>query len=279
MPLDLTNPPFQRPAPHLRDDESLSSLGTSSVIATTARPRAGGLLDASLKLENMLLEEFNYASTTAYQAMEDRARFFNLYLVLVGILASGLGAAYQIGGEVRTYLFTLSIILLIGIGLLGTVFFLNLIRLRRAYRDSLICMNKIKEFYIEQFEAQFPNLKNVFSWRLDTIPSGEKFGNVTFLVVHTVAIIACFCYATAAFVTYEHIFGASLNTLVPALGGRIAYATATMIFLILLIAHISYYLRAFNRKKDERQRDSEVKRTRQALKRSQASGAIETEAQ
>src|SRR5271166_327303 len=70
-------------------------------------------LDAGLSLENMLLEEFNYAGVTAYQAMEDRARMFNLYLLLVGILASGLGAVFQLGSSVRQYLLPVAILLLL----------------------------------------------------------------------------------------------------------------------------------------------------------------------
>ena len=80
MPFDVTSPPFARNAPYREDEAS------------------GAGADATLKLENMLLEEFNYASVTAYQAMEDRARMFNLYLLVIGIFGSALGALYQFGG-------------------------------------------------------------------------------------------------------------------------------------------------------------------------------------
>ncbi|HEX5547060.1 MAG TPA: hypothetical protein VFX24_06585, partial [Ktedonobacterales bacterium] len=81
MPMDPTNPPAQRSAP-FRESVASSSGGN----------------DSGLKIENMLLEEFNYASTTAYQAMEDRARMFNMYLLVVGILGSAFGAIYPLGG-------------------------------------------------------------------------------------------------------------------------------------------------------------------------------------
>lgn len=80
MPSDATNMPHPRNAPY-RSSESASI--------------ASDKLDTTLKLENMLLEEYNYAKLTAYQAMEDRTRIFKLYLLLIGILASGLGAVYQ----------------------------------------------------------------------------------------------------------------------------------------------------------------------------------------
>ncbi|HEY7022214.1 MAG TPA: NUDIX hydrolase, partial [Ktedonobacterales bacterium] len=59
MPADPTNMPFRRREP----GEDVA-----------ARP-----LDSQLRLETMLMEEFNYAGVTAYQAYEDRARMFNLY--------------------------------------------------------------------------------------------------------------------------------------------------------------------------------------------------------
>ncbi len=63
----------------------------------------GGERDSGLKIESMLLEEFNYASTTAYQAMEDRARMFNMYLLVVGILGSAFGAIYPLGGGAQLH--------------------------------------------------------------------------------------------------------------------------------------------------------------------------------
>ncbi|HEY7093066.1 MAG TPA: NUDIX hydrolase, partial [Ktedonobacterales bacterium] len=54
MPADPTNMPFRRREP----GEDVA-----------ARP-----LDSQLRLETMLMEEFNYAGVTAYQAYEDRAR-------------------------------------------------------------------------------------------------------------------------------------------------------------------------------------------------------------
>ena len=58
MPMDPTNPSEQRNAPFREGDDQNQGHGP----------------DARLKIENMLLEEYNYAATAAYQAMEDRAR-------------------------------------------------------------------------------------------------------------------------------------------------------------------------------------------------------------
>ncbi|MBF6591775.1 MAG: NUDIX hydrolase, partial [Ktedonobacterales bacterium] len=114
MPLDPTNPPFTRSARY-RDPADLE------LPAERATAPASGRLDASLKIEDMLLEEFNYASVTAYQALEDRARMFNLYVVIIGVLASGLGALFQLGkGSVSDFTAPLSTLALLIAWLLWT---------------------------------------------------------------------------------------------------------------------------------------------------------------
>ena len=62
MAHNATNMPFPRPTAYQNSD------------STEHASDSNNKLDVSLKAENMLLEEFNYASLTAYQAMEDRAR-------------------------------------------------------------------------------------------------------------------------------------------------------------------------------------------------------------
>ena len=150
MPMNPTNPPGQRDAPFRRDDDTGS-----------ASP------DKTLKIENMLLEEFNYASTTAYQAMEDRARMFNMYLLVVGILGSAFGAVYPLGGGARNFIQPVAAVVLFAAGMAGVAFFVLLIRLRQAFRDSLIAMNMVKEFYIEEFGGGPGNFARAFHWRLD----------------------------------------------------------------------------------------------------------------
>src|SRR5947209_4402014 len=166
MPRDPMNMPFPRSANY-----------------RTTRPevKPDDKLNGALNIENMLLEEFNYASLTAYQAMEDRTRMFNLYLLLVGVLASGLGAVYQFGGSASTYTRPLAIILLLIAGIAGIAFLVKLIRLRQAWRESVICMNVIKEFYIGQFRQQIPQIERAFRWRLKNIPAGERLGSTTYV--------------------------------------------------------------------------------------------------
>jgi len=223
MPHDATNIPHSRSAPY-RSSESVSSTGEK--------------LDATLKLENMLLEEFNYAGLTAYQSMEDRTRMFNLYLLLVGVLASGLGVVFQLRGSISIYSLPLAIALLLIAGIAGIAFFTKLIRLRQAWRESVICMNVIKEFYIQQFKQQMPRVEHAFRWRLKSIPAGESFGSTTFVVCATVALLESVCFAGAAFVIADNV--SILST------GAYPYISALLIFAIVLLLNVVYFWHALN---------------------------------
>jgi hypothetical protein len=223
MPRDATNMPHPRSAPY-RSSESA--------------PNTGDKLDTTLKLENMLLEEFNYASLTAYQSMEDRTRMFNLYLLLVGVLASGLGVVYQLSGSIGIYSRPLAITILLIAGIVGVAFFTKLIRLRQAWRESVICMNVIKEFYIQQFKQQMPRVERAFRWRLKTIPAGERFGSTTFVVCATVALLDSVCFAGAAFVIANNV--PILST------GAYPYISALVIFAIVLLLNLVYFRHALN---------------------------------
>lgn len=153
--------------------------------------------DTSLRLENMLLEEFNYASVTAYQAQEDRARMFNLYLLLIGVLGSGLAAVYQLGGGFQAFGGELSIALLLAAGLMGVAFFAKLIRLRQAWRESALVMALIKEYYIQEFATSAPGAVRAFYWRLKTLPTGEKLTSTTAVVCATIATLGSLCFMGA----------------------------------------------------------------------------------
>lgn len=228
MPLDIPNMPF----PVAKERAGLPALTR----------------DSTLRAENIMLEDFTYASTTAYQAMEDRARMFSFYLTLVGVLIGGLGLFSQLGSAVAPYLPIVAIALLGLAGVLGSVFFIKLIRLRQANRESLIAMNKLKEYYIELFKDRLPGLGEAFRWRLMTIP-GEKIGNVTFLVCYTVAVVASLLYAAAAFVLYQQMLMPAIGPLVSGIADAVPWLLAVLVFFISLVVHNFIYVRQFNQRK------------------------------
>lgn len=230
MPSDATNMPYQRSAA-FRNDDSKGNM-------TSANDK----LDTSLKLENILLEEFNYASVTAYQAMEDRARVSNLYYVLLGALASGVAAIYQFSGSTFRLSEPLLLILLLIAGLISPTFFMQIIRLRQAHRESLICMNVIKEFYISQFQEPMPQIKHAFRWRLTTIPKGERFGSVTFVMSHLIALVGSLCFGFAAFLLAEPGIIRNHRSILP-----LPFIIAVLVCAVALLLHILFYRHALSK--------------------------------
>jgi hypothetical protein len=227
MARNSTNIPFPRSTSYQKSDPTEQAIDSN------------GRLDVSLKAENMLLEEFNYASLTAYQAMEDRARISSFYYLLLGVLASGLAATYQFSERVHAIPLFIIVALLLVAAIVSVTFFITIIRLRQAYRESVLCMNVIKEFYIQQFKQQMPALEHAFRWRLKTIPLGERIGSVTFMFGYLNALIGSLCLAGAVFIGTEQPFsepGASI--------------LAGMAFVIAMLLHIFYYRRALSKRSE-----------------------------
>ena len=227
MARDATNMPFPRSASFQKSD------------STEHASDSNNKLDVSLKAENMLLEEFNYASLTAYQAMEDRARITSFYYLLLGVLASMLAAIYQFSEGAHVIPQFIVVTLLVVAAVVSVTFFITIIRLRQAYRESVLSMNVIKEFYIQQFKKQMPALEHAFRWRLRTIPLGERMGSVTFMFCYLNALIGSLCLAGAVFIGTEQLFS-ELS----------AFFLAGMVFVIALVLHIFYYRRALSKRRE-----------------------------
>ncbi len=179
---------------------------------TTDRPR----LDPSLRMENILLKEFDYAGLTAYQVYENRERIFNFYFTLMGALLSGLGALYQISVNTHTDWRPLAVALLVAGGLLSAIFYVRLIHLRQSLRDSIITSYVIKEFYIQQFMEHIPNIEHAFRWRLATIPSGERPTSDTSFVLYPVATLCAISFGIGALLA-DQSFSGGQSLLVPGL--------------------------------------------------------------
>lgn len=233
-------------------DPIYPSLPQTSPPETGATAKEEASDGTTLNIENMLLAEFNYASSTAYQAMEDRARTFNLYLLIFGVLASGLGALYQLGNKLGPNTDTFALALLFASGIMGILFFLQLIRLREAHRNSSIAMNVVKEYYIKHFKEKKPDIEDAFRWRFSTMPTGEKFRNVTFMICATVAMLGSLCFAAAAFVLAEINLGQASGDLLALPASKLPFAIAGMVLVLSFIFHIAYYRHALSSKHDRR---------------------------
>lgn len=218
-------------------------------------PQSG--TDDTLKLDGLLLAEFDYASNSAYQAMEDRTRTFNLYLVIFGVLASFLATLYQFG-NLKALTQPLTILLLAAGGILGLVFFVQLIRLRQAHQESIVTMNMIKEYYLRVVGQERPDIGRVFNWRLAGMKAGERFGSVTFLVCFTVALLDGLALAVASMVAYLLSSGSgaidpqSPETYLP------AGVLGIVVLAVAILLQVVYYRVALSRSREkQRIKDAE----------------------
>lgn len=239
-------------------------LGRPPTLDASIQP--GGKLDDTLKLDGLLLEEFNYAGNSAYQAMEDRARMFNLYLVLVGVLVSVLVGVYQLSSSsLKTFTQPLTIVLLALAAILGLVFFVKLIRLRQAHQDSILTMSVIKEYYIARFQANNPNIGEVLRWRMKDIKAGERLGSVTFLVCFAVAFLDSLALATAAALAYLVVARPATGdeftpgALVPAVG------IAAAVLVVVLLGQVWYYRVALSHRKERARIEAAQRQVERAL--------------
>ncbi len=210
----------------------------------------GAGLDTSLRVESILLKEFDYAGLTAYQVYENRERIFNFYFTLMGALISGLGALYQIGENSHTPWQPLAVALLIVGGLLSLTFFVRLIHLRQSLRDSIITSYVIKEFYISQFLERIPQIEQAFRWRLNTIPSGERPSSDTSFVTYPIALLGSASFAVATLLGDQLWVGYHHATLLPLSAPIESWTLAVVAFALVASLHYLYYQRELNADKE-----------------------------
>ncbi len=120
----------------------------------------------------ILIAEFNYARETAAQAMDDRHKMVNFFLLTVGIFANAIGILLTEKTDKDLFsLMTKNIVvssLLLLILIIGLLYLLKLIRLRSAWFESALCMNQIKDYYNERFPEWGLKAK-AFRWTTETL--------------------------------------------------------------------------------------------------------------
>jgi len=145
-------------------------------------------LDAS----EILGWEFQYAQTTASEAMEQRHTLANLYLLITGAAVSAIAAI--LGGDPARLRVPGAVLLWVLCGI-GWLYFLAIVRLRQAWHDSARAMNQIKDFYIQNAKDFEPEvLRTAFRWKANTLPPPEKAWTVFFYSAMIVSFIDSAAY-------------------------------------------------------------------------------------
>jgi hypothetical protein len=172
----------------------------------------------------ILTAEFEYISQTAAQANEDRARVTSFYFVSVGsLVAAILGTQFSGGLSTLVYLAFAGLFLLLTI--LGGLTIAQLARLRLAWRNSALAMNKIKEYYI----AQHKELASAFAWQTATLPKAYTANSIANLMAVEVALLGSITFGVAAIFLLSgmgiSLVWAVLAGILCAIGGFVALFT------------------------------------------------------
>ena len=172
-----------------------------------------------VELDELLAAEYDYIAQTAGQANEDRARVSSFYLIAVGSLVAALFGTQLFDADKFTE--TVKIMfsgLFVLLTLLGTSTTLQLARLRSAWYESMLAMNQIKDFAMNQS----PELKRAFRWKSETLPAKYKTGSVSYYQAFEVALISGLMFAAATFFLQQAFFAISLlNWIISAIFGAL----------------------------------------------------------
>ncbi len=131
--------------------------------------------------DKILELEFNYAKETAHQAMDDRHKLVNFYLILTGAILAGVlnlmtGFDQENGMLTKFQADAFAVGLLFLLSIVGFLYLLKLIQLRVRWYDSALCMNRIKE-YVKKYENISDDEYNAaFRWNKDTLKNKIKLG-------------------------------------------------------------------------------------------------------
>src|SRR3990172_10009264 len=133
---------------------------------------------------DLIIAEFNYISTTVFQADEDRATVSQFFFVSIGtFLAAILSTQFENTDISQLHrVFSIVFVLIYGFGLITIM---QLVRLRQAWRESIFAMNQIKE----TAQKKHPELDDYFRWKTTNMPPAFKPKSIGFLQAIMVAVL------------------------------------------------------------------------------------------
>jgi hypothetical protein len=181
-----------------------------------------------LSSEELLKSEFDYIARTAFQADEDRARVSSFYLVAVGSLVAALFSTQFVDKNLDPILvaWTFSGLFLI-LTILGTLTNLQLSRLRAAWYDSMLAMNQLKDYWIQEVKDR--NIEKAFKWNTKSLPSKYKLNSVSFYQTVEVALLSGLTFGACVY-----FFQKAIGYTCPACNWAYAISMGVLAFLFQL---------------------------------------------
>lgn len=246
---DPRDMPFARSVPYRERQETRVPGGgmTGANQAVDAAQALSGGEATTLKAENILLEEFNAAGAAAYQAREESASLVNLFLLGAGALGTAFGVLVSTTTRSNKLSVTLIEVTILAVAsLFCFAIFARFLDLGREYREGLVAMNVIKEFYIGRLSAQFPQLEAAFSRRLAHVPPRRVLGSGAAVMTATVAVLGAFALAGTVgqarqFVAIASDTSAPYLTELQVAGLALPYAWEVLAGLLGLALQFAYY--------------------------------------
>ena len=184
---------------------------------------------AELNAGDLLSAEYEYIASAAFQANEDRARVSTYYIVTFGTLVAAL-FSLQVDNNDLGNIHRALVILFVTLSLFGLSTLLQLVRLRKAWTESIRALNQIKQYYLTQFEQI--KLGDALLWGTDTIPPPFKPRSIAFLLALQVALLGGVSFGAAAY--FLGLILAGLSWMLPILSG--------LVYTIFLIGLYRYLL-------------------------------------
>ncbi len=143
---------------------------------------------------NLILgKEFDYAAQTAFQAHEDRSKIFNYYLATIATIVASAAFAATSG----TRYFLLLSFVFFALTVLGLISFLQLIKLRISWAESVRAMCRIKDYYLSH--SGDAELETAFYWTTESIPPVGKTWSIAFLMAFSVILLSSVAFGAAFF--------------------------------------------------------------------------------
>jgi hypothetical protein len=173
-----------------------------------------------VEFDELLASEFDYIAQTAAQATEDRARVSNFYLIAVGSLIAAMFGTQLL--ELKSLPATVNLMfggLFLLLTLLGTSTIMQLARLRSAWYESMLAMNQLKDYMINENKP----LAKAFRWQSSTLPPKYKKNSVSYFQALEVALISgLMCGAALFFLLQAFFMIEALHWILSILAGGLA---------------------------------------------------------
>lgn len=178
--------------------------------------------DECLNPNEILRAEFDYARETAAQAMEDRHKMVNYFLIIVGVLLNAVATLMVNGDKIKSDVLSHPVkfvicALLFTLFVMGILYLLKLIRLRAAWHNSALAMNKIKDYYNERMPG-LQLIPHAFRWTTESLSSMNmgKCGTLFFysalliILFDTLALSGCLIFCEQPIWLITLIFAGSM---------------------------------------------------------------------